>query len=51
MEGSFEHGDETSGSITCWEILPWLHNWQSLELNYIQILAEYINNMTKKSPG
>jgi hypothetical protein len=27
MEGSCEHDDEPSGSIKCWEVLEWLHNW------------------------
>jgi hypothetical protein len=24
-------GDEPSGSIKCWEVLEWLHNWQLLK--------------------
>jgi hypothetical protein len=28
MEGSCEHGNETSGSIKCWKSLEELHNWQ-----------------------
>jgi hypothetical protein len=28
MEDSCEHGNEPSGSIKCWEILEWLHNWR-----------------------
>jgi hypothetical protein len=31
MEGSCEHGDEPSGSIKCWEVLEWLHNWRLLK--------------------
>jgi hypothetical protein len=23
--------DEPSGSIKCWEVLEWLHNWQLLK--------------------
>jgi hypothetical protein len=30
VEGSCEHGDEPSGSLKCWEVLEWLHNWQLL---------------------
>jgi hypothetical protein len=26
-----EHGNEISGSINCWEILEYLHNWQLLK--------------------
>jgi hypothetical protein len=29
--GSCEHGDEPSGSIKCWEVLEWLHNWRLLK--------------------
>jgi hypothetical protein len=28
--GHREHGDEPSGSVKCWEVLEWLHNWQLL---------------------
>jgi hypothetical protein len=28
---SFEHGNESSGSIKCWEVLGQLHNWQLLK--------------------
>jgi hypothetical protein len=31
VEGSCEHGNEPSGSIKCWEVLEWLHNWQLLK--------------------
>jgi hypothetical protein len=31
VEGSCEHGDEPSGSINCWEVREWLHNWQLLK--------------------
>jgi hypothetical protein len=31
VEGSFEHGNEPSGSIICWEVLEWLHNWRFLK--------------------
>jgi hypothetical protein len=31
MEGSYEHGNELSGSMKCWEVLEWLHNWQLLK--------------------
>jgi hypothetical protein len=30
-EGSCEHGNASSGSIKCWEILEWLHNWRLLK--------------------
>jgi hypothetical protein len=26
-----EYGNEPSGSIKCWEVLEWLHNWCPLE--------------------
>jgi hypothetical protein len=31
VEGSYEHGNEPSGSLKCWEVLEWLHNWQLLK--------------------
>jgi hypothetical protein len=31
VEGSCERGNELSGSIKCWEVLEWLHNWQLLK--------------------
>jgi hypothetical protein len=27
VEGSCEHGNKPLGSIKCWEILEYLHNW------------------------
>jgi hypothetical protein len=26
VEGSCEHGNESSGSMKCWEFLEWQHN-------------------------
>jgi hypothetical protein len=26
-----ERGNERSGSIKCWEVLEWLHNWRLLK--------------------
>jgi hypothetical protein len=31
MEGCCEHGNESSGSIKCWEALEELHNWELLK--------------------
>jgi hypothetical protein len=28
---SCKHGNEPSGSIKCWEVLEWLHNWHLLK--------------------
>jgi hypothetical protein len=30
VEGSCEHGDEPLGSLKCWKVPEWLHNWQLL---------------------
>jgi hypothetical protein len=30
-EASCEHGNGPSGSIKCWEVLEWLHNWRILK--------------------
>jgi hypothetical protein len=32
VEGSCEHGTEPSGSIKCWEVIEWLHNWRLLKM-------------------
>jgi hypothetical protein len=31
VKGSCEHGNEPAGSIKCWEVHEWLHNWQLLK--------------------
>jgi hypothetical protein len=31
ITGSYEHGNEPSVSIKCWEVLEWLNNWQFLK--------------------
>jgi hypothetical protein len=31
VEGCYESDNEPSGSIKCWEVLEWLHNWWPLE--------------------
>jgi hypothetical protein len=31
VEGSCEHGNETLGSIKCWEVLEWLYKWRLLK--------------------
>jgi hypothetical protein len=31
VEGAYEHGNEPSGSIRCWEVFEWLHNWRLLK--------------------
>jgi hypothetical protein len=30
VESSCEHCDEPSGSLKCWEVPEWLHNWKLL---------------------
>jgi hypothetical protein len=30
VEGSCEHGNKPSGSIKCWKVLEYLHNWELL---------------------
>jgi hypothetical protein len=35
VEGSCEHGIEPSGSIKCWEVLEWLHNWRLLKIGSV----------------
>jgi hypothetical protein len=31
QQASCEHGDKLSGSLKCWEVPEWLHNWQLLK--------------------
>jgi hypothetical protein len=31
VDGSCECGNEASGSLKCWEVLEWLHNWWPFE--------------------
>jgi hypothetical protein len=31
VEGSYEYGNEPSGSIKCWEVLELLHLWRLLK--------------------
>jgi hypothetical protein len=31
VESSREHGKEHLGSVKCWKIVKWLHNWCPLE--------------------
>jgi hypothetical protein len=35
-----EHDNEPSGSITFWEILEWLHNWQLLKKGSDPLVSE-----------
>jgi hypothetical protein len=30
VQGSYKHGNEYSGSIICWKVLEFLHNWRLL---------------------
>jgi hypothetical protein len=41
VEGSCEHGNETSGSVICWEVAEWLHNWQLLKKGSAPRVSEY----------
>jgi hypothetical protein len=41
MEGSCEYGNKTSGSIKCWEVLEWLHNWQLLRKGSSPYVSKY----------
>jgi hypothetical protein len=56
VEGSCEHGNEPSGSVECWEILEWLHNWRSASqeglssmnvLTIVRHLYEYMSHNLK----
>jgi hypothetical protein len=41
VEGSCEHSNEPSGSIKCWEILEWLHNWWLLKKGSVLIFGMF----------
>jgi hypothetical protein len=41
VEGSFENGNETSGSIKCWEVLEWLLNWRLLKKGSAPQVSKY----------
>jgi hypothetical protein len=41
VEGSCEHSNEPSGSIKCWEVLEWLHNWQLLKKGSAPQISKY----------
>jgi hypothetical protein len=41
MEGLCECGDESPGSIKCWEVLEWLHNWRLLEKGSAPWVSEW----------
>jgi hypothetical protein len=54
VEGPCEHGNEPPGSIKCWEVLEWLHNWQLLKkgsapCSFFYLVCEAIG--TAASPG
>jgi hypothetical protein len=48
MEGSSEHGIEPSGSIKCWEVLEWLHNWQLLKKGSAPWVSEWVSEWVSK---
>jgi hypothetical protein len=41
--GSCEHGSEPTGSIKCWEVLEWLHNWQLLKKGSSPWVSEWVS--------
>jgi hypothetical protein len=51
MEGSCEHRNEPSGSIKCWGVLEWLHNWQLLKegsaSSVSQLVSLYFEKLSK----
>jgi hypothetical protein len=42
LVGSCEHGNEPSGSIKCWEVLQWLHNWRLLKKGSAPWMSEWV---------
>jgi hypothetical protein len=43
VEGSCEHGDEPSGSLKCWEVPEWLHNWQLLRKGSAPLVSKKVS--------
>jgi hypothetical protein len=43
VESSCECGNEPSGSLKCWEVLEWLHNWWPLDY-YSAPYSYYLNH-------
>jgi hypothetical protein len=41
VEGSCENGNEPSGSLNCWEVLDYLHNWSPLKKSSTPRMKEY----------
>jgi hypothetical protein len=41
VEGSCVHGDESLGSIKCWELVELLSDWQLLRKKFSYILVGY----------
>jgi hypothetical protein len=43
VESSCECGNEHSGSIKCWEVLEWLHNWRTLSsVSSIELVTYFV---------
>jgi hypothetical protein len=43
VEGSCEHGNESSVSIKCWEVLELLHNWKLLKKCTAPWVCEWVS--------
>jgi hypothetical protein len=44
VESSCEHGNEPSGSLKCWEVLEWLHNWRLLKKASAPYVSKFFKN-------
>jgi hypothetical protein len=42
VESSCEHGDESSGSIKCGEVVEWLDNWPLLKKGSVPCVSKQI---------
>jgi hypothetical protein len=51
MEGLCECGDESPGSIKCWEVLEWRHNWRLLEKGSAPRVSEWVNRQACHPQG
>jgi hypothetical protein len=49
VEPSYDHGNEPSGSIKCWEVLEYLHNWRFLKKFSVRIIQMSLGLIAQKS--
>jgi hypothetical protein len=51
VEGSWEHGNEPSGSIKCWAVLEYLHSWPSRRAQLHEVSHKFCYYITLTASG